>query len=188
MKINWRQIRNYHYSVSNDGKVRNDLNGCLLKGWLNAYGYYMIDLSVNNKKVRFPLHRLIAEAFIPNPDNKPCIDHINTIRTDNRIDNLRWVTFKENINNPLTLERLRRTTFRKGDENPKTMTGKFGKLNPVSIPVVQYNLQGEYVAEYECARGAMRATHIACTSITRCCRNQMKTAGGFYWRYKEGAV
>lgn len=52
------------------------------------------------------IHRLIAEAFIPNPENKPCIDHINTIRHDNRIENLRWATYKENGNNEITKTNL----------------------------------------------------------------------------------
>lgn len=67
------------------------------------YGYYTFILCKDGKIRSLKAHRLVAEAFIPNEDNKPEIDHINTIRSDNRVENLRWATSKENSNNPLSL-------------------------------------------------------------------------------------
>lgn len=89
------------YFVDYEGNVYSNKNGNFikLKPMISSYGYPII--SIKGKKVK--VHRLVAETFIPNPFNKPCIDHINTIKTDNRALNLRWCTHKENANNPLTL-------------------------------------------------------------------------------------
>ena len=85
---------NENYSVSNLGKICNDITGRFLKGTLSL-GYRRVEL---NRK-QYLIHRLIAIAFIPNPDNKEFIDHINSIRDDNRIENLRWATKTENSHN-----------------------------------------------------------------------------------------
>ena len=83
------------YEVSNLGRVK--CNGVIVEPHIEhgypAYG-------------KFYVHRAVAELFIPNPENKPHIDHINTVRTDIRVENLRWVTHKENCNNPLTLKHI----------------------------------------------------------------------------------
>ena len=70
-------------------------------------GYCQIPLCKNGEQKMFKVHRLVAEAFIPNTENKPQIDHINTNRSNNRVYNLRWVTQSENMNNPLTLQRFK---------------------------------------------------------------------------------
>lgn len=117
----WRDVVGYEglYQVSSMGRVKS------LECWLynghryflkrekilkpaedlrhKARGYLRVSLFKDGKKKRFFVHRLVASAFIPNPENKPEVDHVNTIKTDNRLENLRWATSKENMNNPLTI-------------------------------------------------------------------------------------
>lgn len=105
----WLPVKGYEgiYEVSNFGKVKRVsrfrgvnkayLNGYCLKPKDNGKGYYRIKLTVNNKSRRVMLHRIIAEAFIPNPENKPVVNHIDLNKKNNRIENLEWCTQKDNI-------------------------------------------------------------------------------------------
>ncbi len=81
-----------NYVIFEDGKVINTITGKEKKSFLKKNGYYTIQLCKNNKQKYFLLHRLLAITFIPNPDNKKEVDHINRIKTDNRIENLRWAS------------------------------------------------------------------------------------------------
>ena len=108
----WKDVKGYEgiYLISNIGRVKridckNTQKERILKN-CKCNGYYGVSLSKNGAKSLELIHRLVAEAFIPNPENKPCIDHINTIKSDNRVENLRWVTYKENSNNPLTKKNI----------------------------------------------------------------------------------
>ena len=110
----WKDIAGYEgcYQVSNLGNVRNVKTSRVLKGRLDMYGYCRVILYKKGAKYKsFQIHRLVATAFIPNPENKPQVDHANTVRADNRLDNLRWVTYHENNMNPLTREKFR-TNYR----------------------------------------------------------------------------
>lgn len=105
----WKPVKGYEelYHVSNLGRIkslpkmcgyRND-KGRIIKPFKNNSGYLIVSLSKNNKLKHFQVHRLVAETFISNPNNKPQVDHINRVRDDNRIENLRWVSMSENSNN-----------------------------------------------------------------------------------------
>ena len=93
----WKKIsRNTNYSINTSGEVRNDKTLQIKKPFLNKKnGYLTVDLYENNKSVKVPIHRLVAEAFIPNPQNKPTVDHKDGNRQNNSISNLRWASYSE---------------------------------------------------------------------------------------------
>lgn len=132
--ILWSDIKGYEgfYRVSTDGqvqsveRVREYLNATIksriLRQSPNPKGYLMVKLYKDGDKKTFPVHRLVAQAFIPNPQNKPQIDHIDGNTKNNNVTNLRWATNKENSNNPVTLvNRIGR---------PSHLKGKKGALHP----------------------------------------------------------
>lgn len=128
----WKDIEGFEnlYQVSDQGNVRSCdryldykrgtqhfkvfKKGQPIKKQLDSHGYEQVQLHYGDrKKVKSVLvHKLVAKAFIPNPDNKPCVDHISTLKTDNSVSNLRWVSYKENANNPISIEHNK-----KGHEN-----------------------------------------------------------------------
>lgn len=174
----WKPVVGYEglYEVSNLGNVRslnyNHTNKPkLLKQDLCKNNNLRVTL-YNRTKKRFLVHRIVAEAFIPNPYNKPEIDHINTIRTDNRVENLRWVTHTENMNNPIT--------------HTKSINSKLHYTYNMKA-VIQTSKDGTFIQEYKCTREAERATNIDHRSINKCCKGIYKTAGGYVWKYKEVA-
>lgn len=127
MKEIWKPISGFEglYEVSNMGNVRSvdrivKRGNCFEKRKSHlmsavvsdgTHGYSFVNLYMNGKTYPKRVHRLVAEAFIPNPENKPCIDHINTIRNDNSVENLRWVTYKENALNNITYSRCKQNTY-----------------------------------------------------------------------------
>ena len=131
----WKEIKGYEglYEVSSEGRVRSvdrlvydnthrcnrSLKGKVLKNRKGQY-YYEVHLCKDGIRKQFYVHRLVAETFIPNPDNKPEIDHINTDYLDNRVENLRFVTHKENMNNPTSV--LKQLGVKKSEEHKKKIS------------------------------------------------------------------
>ena len=94
----WKKIDGYdNYSVSDMGRVRNDKKNIILKN-VKILGYVTVNLCKNGVAKKLKVHRLVAEAFIPNPNNYPIINHKNEIKDDNRVENLEWCTIKYNTN------------------------------------------------------------------------------------------
>ena len=202
MKEIWKNIEGYEgYQVSNLGRVRSldridsnnhPLNGVILKPYISNSGYLLVGLYKQQKRDRKLLHRLVAEAFIPNPENKSEIDHINTIKTDNTVflnedgsidyekTNLRWTTRKENINNPLTKTKMRINAR-------KPSKGKYGKKHHRSKPIIQYDKEGNFIKEWECANDVERVLGISNKHIGSVCLGKRKSCGGYIWKYKNAA-
>ena len=169
----WKPIMGYEgvYEVSNLGRVKSyckGKNGVILKGSKHNFGY--IKVSLMGKQVL--VHRLVAEAFILNPDNKPCIDHINGITSDNRVENLRWCTQKENLNNPIFTKR-----------SSVSHKGKYGTQSSNHKAIIQFELNGELVRKWECAIDAQKEIGVCRKAISAVLRGKCKTAGGFLWEY-----
>lgn len=191
----WRDIEGYEgqYQVSNLGRVRSverqvrkwngfkTIRESFLKQKLGKNGYVQVTLCKDGRMKTYLAHRLVAKAFIPNSENKPYIDHINTIKTDNRTDNLRWVTRKENEQNPLSI--LHRSEWQKGGKNG--MYGKFGKEHNRSIPIVQLTMDGKYIRDWECTRQVERELGFPSNNICSVLRKRTNSSHGYKWVYKS---
>lgn len=189
----WKDIEGYEgkYQVSNCGRVKSLGRFVEKKGQLPAYlrerilsphilkGYKMVCLYSNNKGKTFSVHRLIANAFIPNPNNLPHIDHINTIRTDNRIENLRWVNRSMNMMNEIT--------HKKRSEYWKEKTKKGGnvwverKKRKVIALDEKYNIVHTFNTITEAATFINRNHANICVA----CKDINKTCKGLHWQYVE---
>lgn len=186
----WVDIKGYEgiYQISNLGRVRsldrwiNHIRGeKIIKGKLlkpnNCKGYLSVDLCKDGKRNHIKIHRLVAEAFIPNPEDKPCVDHINTNPSDNRVENLRWVTYRENNLNPLTnIHMSGKNSF---------WFAKKGKEHSKAKPIIQMNDWGKIINIWDSAADAHRELDIPFTSISFCCSGRYKSAGGYKWAFMK---
>ena len=123
----WKYVVDYEglYKVSNKGRIFSILTNKILNPTLDEKGYYRVGLMKNGKRKNARVHRLVAIAFIPNPYNKPCINHIDEIKTNNIIENLEWCTVKENNIHGSKLER----NAKSNREREHLLIGQFDKDN-----------------------------------------------------------
>lgn len=103
----YKKIPNYeHYIINNKGNIINTKTGCILKPQLNTHGYYKVELCKNSISKTFLIHRLVAELFVPNPNNYNVVNHKDETRTNNDANNLEWCTPKYNQNYGTSLIRM----------------------------------------------------------------------------------
>lgn len=192
----WKPVKGYEglYEVSNLGNVRSVdryvMNGnrcCLLKGkpikaYPNSNGYLMADLYKNSQRTHYLIHRLVANAFIPNPNNLPCIDHIDRNYLNNSADNLRWCTQKENCNNPLTREYANIKIRSKEVQEKRLATKRKKQSYGCEIPVYYIDEDGSK-RSFKSMAEAQRQTnvHHSCIALSI---NKKRPISGRQW-YKE---
>lgn len=170
----WKDIAGYEglYQVSNFGRVKSLPKMCgirqdygrILKPFTNKDGYLVATLSLNNKYKHFQVHRLVAEAFVSNPFNLPCINHKDLCVSNNCADNLEWcsVTY-----NNIYEGRAKRAA----EKNLK--------------PVLQYDLEGNFIKEWEGGSIIQKELGYNATHIYSCCTGKRKTSKGYIWKFKE---
>lgn len=197
----WKPTKGFegYYEVSNLGRVKSlartitshhsdgtvyqvvHRKECIKKEQLDKKGYIRLMLQVDKKHKAISVHRAVAEAFIPNSNNLPQVNHKDENKTNNCVENLEWSTNKYNCHYSTHIERMSKSL--KGVKRPYLYT-----------PVEQWTLNGKFVAEFPCIEDAAKATGIDKAGISHCCRGfrrghgityPINKAGGFVWKYKN---
>lgn len=166
----WRDIAGYDgkYQVSNLGRVKSTNYRCAGKEQtlklLYRNGYLRVALYKNGKNNRLTVHRLVAEAFIPNQNNLPQVNHKDENKLNNRVDNLEWCTAKYNNNYGTRTERVSVKLINNKKRSKPVLCVETGVIYPS-------------FAE------AFRKTGVYLANIHKCCQGKLKTTGGYHWRY-----
>lgn len=158
----WKDVQGYEglYQVSNTGQVRGVKRGKTLKPHKSKAGYLEVTLSKQNTFAYFLIHRLVAQAFIPNPEGKPQINHKNGVKTDNRLDNLEWSTRSENQRHRFSV---------------------LGQRGHTARPVRCVDTNEVYPS----AKLAAQKLGLCRSAISLCCLGKRKSTGGYHFKFKE---
>lgn len=167
-ELEWREVKEYsNYEVNQFGEIRHKTRKKVLKPRSNNGGYQYVNFKINGKNINFAVHRIVANAFIPNPNGYTEINHKDYDRTNNCVDNLEWVSSSQN----------KQHAYLK-DEN-KNSRGK---------AVVQRSKDGVYIKTFETISKAAKEMNCSVSAISNCCLGRTKTSQGFLWSFVEGST
>lgn len=183
MKEIWKPIDGFEglYEVSNMGNIKR-LQKTITDKYRNrnvkekimtprkSKDYLTICLHRDDDSKECRIHRLVAQAFIPNPENKPQVNHKDGNKQNNCVDNLEWNTQSENMKHAYKLGLKKSST-----------KGKFGTLNATSKKVGQYDLNGKFIKEWDCIQEVKRKLGLNSGNISSCCHGKRNHVGGYKW-------
>lgn len=180
----WKDIHGFEglYQVSNMGRIKhlkgyNHKEDFILSPTINSKGYLYVSLSKNSSVKKYFIHRLVAINFIENTNHYEEVDHINGIRNDNRLKNLRWCSRKQNCNFPL----YKYNSSKEGC----WMYKRYLDLHPRARKICQYDMKGSFIAIWNTAKEAEIETKIKRSGICQSCKGKRKSAGGYIWKYYD---
>ena len=165
------------YEICSDGTLISHRRGTprVIHGYPDQKGYLRADIVGAGRAKK--KHRLVALAFIPNPENKPQVNHIDADKQNNQVENLEWCT---NGENQLHLISLGLKNLMEGEKNYQ-----FDKEHENCKKVIQMDIEGNFIAEYTSLASASRAVGLkSYTAISKVCRGKAKSAGGYKWKLK----
>ena len=168
MEEQWKTIEEAtNYEVSNLGNIRNTKSGQVLNPGVSGNGYKQVSLKMKDtgKFCKRYVHRLVAQYWLPNPENKREVNHKNLDKTDNRVENLEWVTSSDNQKHKYQ------------NSNYKTSNRKIVQLNPDTLEVI-----AEFPSVIEAVRSFGKTGR---GQIDRVLHGESKTAYGYYWEYLD---
>lgn len=177
-----------NYLISNTGKVYSKHRNRLLTPKLSKSGYHRVTLCNNNYQKVVAIHRLVALAFIPNPDNKPTVNHINEIKTDNRVINLEWATNAEQNVHGTRLERARsHTDYQARHIDYKQVAAKhdYNKLASLNSKATIVYLNGKEVGRFVSQKEAARFTGVSDGKVSQCLSGKKKSCKGYVFKYLD---
>lgn len=180
----WKDVVGYEgrYQVSNQGRVKSldsvdsigrAKTGKVISVKRNNRGYVQVHLHRDGKCAMKLMHRIVAEAFIDNPNGYDQVNHINENKADNQVENLEWCTNMYNRHHGSGIERMAR------NRDYKLVVANVNKA------IAQIDKMGNTVNIWKNISEAKRHTGVNDTSISFCCRGKQRTAGGYFWRYAE---
>lgn len=163
------------YQISSFARIRSlhkRKNGEILKQGIGNHGYLRVNLNSNGKGYVKTVHRLFAIAFIPNPENLPCLNHKDGIKTHNSFNNIEWCTYSHN--NFHAYRSLNKV---------HAFKGKTGINHHSSKKIKQLTLSGEFIKQWDSITEASKALDIEISNISSVAKNKKNNAGGFKWQY-----
>lgn len=174
-----KKIKNYEeYEVDDLGNIYR--NNKILKPQLNESGYYRVCLSKKGKLSKKYIHRLVAEAFIPNLKNKKQVNHIDGNKLNNNVDNLEWATPSENIRHAF---KNKLSYIPKGKQNH--LYGRYDINANNHIAILQYDLENNFIKKWNSIAEASRQLNINYWGIEHCCKKITRKSGGYIWKYEK---
>ncbi|MCM1532774.1 MAG: NUMOD4 domain-containing protein [Ruminococcus flavefaciens] len=175
------------YSINDPGNVMSHRSGRCLKVIVTRSGYGRVHLALNGKVKECAIHRLVAQAFIPNPQNKPTVNHINENKLDNRLCNLEWATNAEQNAHGTRIQRVvAHTDYKARNIDYSTVAAKhdYYSLNTSQMkPVLQYDKNENFITRYEGLSQAARSLGISAGHLCSCLKGKRRSCGGYLWKY-----